>query len=129
MGVSLLVTDASSPIRHRLLPPERRFAKLILARRKAQRTPAIVRLEHNYGQEGIALLAASVLVAILGMSVGFIGVGLLLVSGGRDPLVSVAPWIVAIGGLLTGLALMRWAQAKTEGRRFRGSRPFIRKAP
>ena len=86
-----------------------------------------MRREHNYGREGIALLAASVLVAIPGMLIGFIGIVLLLASGERSLLIDLAWWFMAIGVLVVGLGLLRHVQAGAEGRRFRGSRPFIRR--
>jgi hypothetical protein len=50
---------ADTARRHHLLPHERWFATRLLARQRTHRTPTILRMEYNYGREGITLCAAA----------------------------------------------------------------------
>jgi hypothetical protein len=66
---------------HRLLPHERWFASFILERQRTHRTPDILRIEQNYGQEGIALGAASMATLTPGVLIVGVGTVLVLISG------------------------------------------------
>lgn len=71
-----------------LFPPERQFARFILERQRTHRTPAILRLEKNYGPEGIATMAATILFALSGAIVGLTGIVVLFLSSGHGPLLT-----------------------------------------
>jgi hypothetical protein len=58
---------------HHLLPHEHWFASLILERQRTHRTPAILRMEQNYGSDEIALWAAGRITVFPGMLLGFLG--------------------------------------------------------
>lgn len=110
----------------RLLPPEQRFARFILARQQSHRTPTIVRLEENYGRDGIAFGAAAIFVGLLAAVVGLAGIVLLLISGGHGQLIGGGYILIYLGIALGLSATLRAGQGIHEGRRFRGGRPFSR---
>lgn len=111
----------------RLLPVERWFAAFILERQRTHRTPAVLRIEQNYGPAGITLMAAGLSSALPGQLIGCIGIVLLLVSGNHGSL----PWIgfalMGLGVLLVVLGSMRYIQGSKVGRKFRGDRPFVKR--
>jgi hypothetical protein len=109
---------------HRLLPPERWFATLTLERQRSRRTPAVVRLEQNYGPEGIALAAAAILWGLIGALFGCIGIVFLFVSGGRGSFLHAGYYLIFAGILLEVPAVTRAIQGIYVGRRFRGTRSF-----
>lgn len=112
---------------HHLLPHERWFASLILERQRTHRTPPILRMEQNYGPEGIALMSAGMMTAIPGQIVVCVGIVLLLVSGDHSPLVAVAFATMGVGVLLAALGSIRYVQGVYAGRQFRGDRPFMKR--
>jgi hypothetical protein len=111
----------------RLLPPERWFALFILERQRTHRTPAILRLEQNYGPEGIALLATTILWGLTGSVIGCIGIVFLFVSWGPGPLLHTGYYLIFAGILLECPAMIRAIQGIYVGRRFRGDRPFAKR--
>lgn len=112
---------------HHLLPPERWFAEFILKRQRTHRTPAILRLEENYGPDGIALMAAALTSGLSGALIGCTGIVLLFLSGGRGAPLTAGYCLLVIGILLEIPAMVRAAQGVHAGRRFRGDRPFVRR--
>jgi hypothetical protein len=112
---------------HRLLPPERWFASLILERQRTHRTSAILRVEQNYGSEGIALLAAAILVGFAGALVGCSGFIFLFLAAGHGPLVGAGYWCFLAAIVLESAAVIRGLQCARVGRRFRGDRPFVKR--
>src|SRR6266576_3209974 len=65
---------------HRLLPHEGGFAALILRRQRTHRTTAVIRIEQNYGPDGVALFAAAVIGVIPAQLTAGAGVILVLAS-------------------------------------------------
>lgn len=112
---------------HHLLPHERWFASLILERQRTHRTPAILRMEQNYGPEGITLMSAAIISGLIGVIVGFIGLALLFSSGDRGPLLHPGYYLTLAAVLLELPSIYRSIQATYAGRRFRGDRPFIKR--
>ena len=111
---------------HRLLPPERWFASFILDRQRTNRTPAIMRLEENYGPEGIALGAAAICSGLVGAVVSCVGLVLLIASGGHGPTLKLGYYLLAVAIVLECPAIIRAIQGIFAGRRFRGNRPFVK---
>jgi hypothetical protein len=118
---------------HRLLPHERWFASLILERQRthrnsaAPRNPATLRMEQNYGPEGIALIAAGLITVLPGMLLVILGFACLVVSGGHPLLLTLVYWLWGIGFILMFWGSIRSVQASKAGRAFRGGRPFVRR--
>ena len=116
--------------RHHLLPHERWFASLILERQRthrnsaAPRNPATLRMEQNYGPEGIALWAAGMITVLPGMLLGFLGFACLVASGGHPW--QLVNWLYGIGITLILLSEIRFIQGIRAGRAFRGGRPFLK---
>ena len=110
-----------------LSPIERWSAALILERQRTHRTPAILRIEQNYGPEGITLIAAGLSSVLPGQLIGCIGIVLLLVSGDRGSLPLIGYSLMGLGVLLVVLGSMRYIQGSKAGRRFRGDRPFVKR--
>jgi len=114
-------------VKPRLLPPERWFAAFILERQRTHRTPAILRIEQNYGPEGIALMAAGLFTALPGQLIGCIGIVLLLVSGDHGSLPGIGYSLMGLGVLLVVPGSMRYIQGSKAGRQFREDRPFVKR--
>jgi hypothetical protein len=108
---------------HALTPPERRFAAFILKRQQTHRTPAILRLEGNYGPEGMVLFSTTLLWGLCEAFCGVLALVLLFATGGLT-----TPTIVF--ALLTFAlfcpTLLRGFQTAKAGKAFRGNRPFVR---
>lgn len=113
---------------YRLLPPERWFASFILERQRTHRTPAILRTEQNYGPEGIALLAAAILFGLCGAITGCCGFVFLFLADGHGPLVGLGYGCLFAAIVLECPAVIRGIQCASAGRRFRGDRPFVKRA-
>jgi len=118
---------------HHLLPHERWFASLILKRQRAHRNsaaprnPATLRMEQNYGPEGMALIAAGLISVLPGMLLGVLGFACLVASGGHPWLLTVLYWLWGIGFILMLWGSIRSFQASKAGRAFRGGRPFLKR--
>jgi hypothetical protein len=110
---------------NRLLSPERRFASFIVERQRTHRTPPILRMERNYGPEGIAFMAASILSGLAGAAVGCTGFVLLLTSQGHGNLLHTGYYLMLAGIALECLAMTRAVQGIYAGRRFRVNRAFL----
>lgn len=110
-------------VSHALTPPERRFAAFIRKRQQTHRTRAILRLEGNYGPEGMVLFSTTVLWGLCEAFCGVLAVVLLFATGGLTP-----PTIVF--ALLTFAlfcpTLLRGFQTAKAGKAFRGDRPFVK---
>jgi hypothetical protein len=104
---------------HRLLPPERRFASVILERQRTHRTTAIVRMERNYGPEGISLMASAIFWGLTGGCIGCVGLILLFLSGDHGPLLRSGYWLMGVGIVLEFPAIIRAFQGIFVARRFR----------
>ena len=111
----------------RLSPPERWFASSILERQSAHRTSAILRLEQNYGRQGIAFLASAILLAAIGGLFGCAGVILLLLSRGQGTLESLGYGALIAAVVIQAPSATRSIQGIRVGRRFRGSRPYSKR--
>jgi hypothetical protein len=112
---------------HRFLPHERWFASFILERQRTHRTPDILRIEQNYGPEGIALGAASMATLTPGALIVGAGTILMLISGGGGSLLTLAYKLNALGVILILLGSIRLVQGIRAGQAFRGGRPFVRR--
>jgi hypothetical protein len=104
----------------KVLPPERWVASFILQRQQAHRTPAIRRMEQNYGREGIALMAAAMLSGLVGAAVGFIGIALLFLSGNHGSLLTAGYVLIFAGIALECPAVVRAIQGSTSAGAFAG---------
>jgi len=109
---------------HRLLPHERWFASWVLERQRTHRGPDILRLEQNYGPEGMALWAAAWITAFPAALMVVSGIAFMLASGGGGTLLSLGYWLDGFGVILILLGSIRTAQGIRAGRAFRGNRPF-----
>lgn len=112
--------------RQHLLWHERKTAELLL--RKRATWGEANNFNQNYGLEGVLLTGAACATGIPGAILGFLGLGVLLASGGHGPLPPVGYGCGVIGVLAIALSLIRALQAEDAGRRFRGGRPR-QKAP
>lgn len=112
---------------HHLLPHERWFASFILERQRTHRTPAILRMEQNYGTEGIVLLSAGILAGLVGAIVVLTGFVALFLSDGHGTLLHAGYYLFLVGVVLELPAGLRAVQASVAGRRFRGNRPFVKR--
>lgn len=112
--------------RHHLLPHERWFASSTLERQRTHRTPDILRMEQNYGPEGITLYAAAMSTALPGVLMVLSGFAFMLASGGSGTLLTVGYSLDGLGVILCILSLIRAFQGIRAGRAFRDGRPFIR---
>lgn len=110
--------------RNRLSPPEAWFSAWMLSRQQAHRTAPVLRLEQNYGPEGVPLVAAALLWGWCEILVGVLFLVLLVASGGGSVLTDI---LLGLVGVLFCLAVFRIRQAAIAGRRFRGDRPFAKK--
>lgn len=119
--------DMSVAPGHHLLPHERWAASYILKRQSTHRTPAILRIEQNYGPIGIALWGACLITALPGELIACMGIVLMLASGGNGSILSLGYKFVGIGIALILLASIRVIQGIKAGRAFRGKRPFLRR--
>lgn len=122
------VGDSDLVSGHHLLPHERRFASFILGRQRNHRTPAIIRMEQNYGPEGIILMSAAIVSGLIGAVVGFIGLGLLFLSDDSGPLLHLGYYVITAGIVLEIPSIIRSIQGIYAGRRFRGDRPFVKRS-
>lgn len=109
---------------HHLLPHERWFAAVILRRQQTHRTPAILRMEENYGPEGITLWAAAWITIFPAQLLNLFGIACLL--GGGGPLSTAGFWFIGVGVFVCWLGAIRAVQGAKAGRTFRNGRPFLR---
>ena len=118
---------------HHLLPLERWYASNTLERQRTRRNsgtprnPATLRMEQNYGPEGLALLAAGQIMVQPGMLLGFLGFACSVACGGHPWLLTVLYWLWGIGLILMFWGSIRSFQASKAGRAFRGGRPFLKR--
>jgi hypothetical protein len=109
---------------YRLLPQERWFASWILERQRTHRTPDILRMEQNYGPEGITLWAAAMSTVLPGALMVLSGFAFMLASGGSGTLLTVGYSLDGLGVILCILGSIRAFQGIRAGRAFRGNRLF-----
>lgn len=109
---------------HRLTPPEKWFSLYILRRQQTHRTGAIIRLEQNYGPDGMILFASTLLWGTCVGIVGVLGLITLFASDGKSALTYV---FLGLGLLFLGPTLFRSRQTANAGKTFRGDRPFLRR--
>jgi hypothetical protein len=112
--------------RHRLLPQEHWFASSTLERQRTHRTPDILRIEQNYGPEGIVPWATAWITVFPGSLMAASGIGFMLASGGGGTLLTLGHWLQGFGVILCLLGSIRAFQGIRAGRAFRDGRPFIR---
>jgi hypothetical protein len=113
--------------RHRLLPQERWFASWILERQRTHRTPDILRMEQNYGPEGITLWAAAWITVFPGSLMAVSGIAFMLASGGGGTLLTLGYSLDGFGVFLCLLGSIRAFQGIRAGRAFRDGRPFLKR--
>ena len=111
---------------HRLLPHERWFASWIFERQRTHRAPDILRMEQNYGPEGITLWAAAMSTVLPGGLAAVSGIVFMLASGGGGTLLTVGHWLQGFGVILCLLGSIRAVQGIRAGRAFRGNRPYLK---
>lgn len=111
---------------HRLLPHERWFASWILERQRTHRTSDILRMEQNYGPEGITLWAAAMSTVLPGALAALSGIVFMLASGGGGTLLTVGYSLNGFGVFLCLLGSIRTFQGSRAGRAFRGNRVFLK---
>ena len=104
--------------RHHFIAPERWSASMLLKSQAKRRTPTVMRLESQYGDHGLRLIAAGFFWATAGTAVGVASLVVPQLPSSRrsEP---VAGWILlGISLTLLALAVVRFRQATLEGRRF-----------
>ena len=107
-----------------LLPLERWFASRIRKHQKANPSPLILRLERNYGDDGIALMAASILANSLASTAGIVGTAFLFISGDQGSLAQSGYSLLFAAMAVGAIGVVRASQCIHVGRQFRGDRPF-----
>jgi hypothetical protein len=112
----------------RLSRPERWAAAYIVDRQRTHRTPAIILLEQNYGPAGIRLMAAALLTGLAGAIIACTGIVVLLASNDHGALVGVGYGLLGLAIVMEAPSIVRAAQGVRAGRRFRGPRPFVKRA-
>jgi hypothetical protein len=110
-----------------LLPYERWLAKALLRRQQIHQTPAIKRMEDNYGVAGITLWAAAFAAGFPGAVLAVASIVLDVAGDGGGTLSVVSGWLFAIAVVLICGSLLRAAQGARAGQRFRAGRPFRRR--
>jgi hypothetical protein len=108
------------------LPHERRFAAYAIQRQRARRSAYNVRMEENYGPEGIRLFWFGFADGILGWAICVTGIVIMLPSIAIPPLWPISRSVVEIGCVLALIGLLRLAQGARAGRIYRDGRPYIR---
>jgi hypothetical protein len=84
-------------------------------------------MEQNYGPEGIALMSAAIVSGLIGAIVGFIGIGLLFLSDDSGSLLHLGYYVIVAAIVLEIPSIIRSIQGIYAGRRFRGTRPFVKR--
>jgi hypothetical protein len=112
--------------RRTLVPHERCAARWILRRQQNHRTPAIEKMQANYGPEGIELLAIAAITGFGAALVVLAGMALLFVSGGQGTLGVAAYVVMGMGASGEFLPSVRSIQAAKAGKEWRNGRPFQR---
>jgi hypothetical protein len=79
---------------------------------------ASTRFNQKYGPEGIVLMGAALATSLPGVLLAWAGIALIVVSRDRNPLGSIASWMLAFSLLLIVLSSIRLQQAKDAGERF-----------
>jgi hypothetical protein len=124
-----LVEDRNMSLapRHHLLPHERWFASWILERQRTHRTPDILRMEQNYGPEGITLWAAAMSTVLPGALMVLSGIAFMLASGGGGTPLTMGYSLDGFGVFLCLLGSIRAFQGGRAGRAFRDGRQFLKR--
>ena len=111
------------PVEGYLAPHERWFARMILARQETHRTPAILRLERNYGPVGISYMAAGLATLLPFQWIGMAGIVLVFATHGSR----FAYVLLGVGAVGVLPSLIRLRQGAEAGRQHRQGRPFERR--
>lgn len=123
-----MITEEESYLpEHRLFPHERWAAVRFRRQQFASTAPGSVRMQQNYGPHGVAYLGAAYADTLLGGAIAIAGIGTLIGAWGHGILVVVGFSALFIGAMIDLFGLFRWAQCVRTGRRFRGSRPFVKR--
>jgi hypothetical protein len=109
---------------YRLFPHERWLVAFGVRQRRKIPELRSSKFDQNYGPVGVALFNAGMATGLPGGAIGMVGLILLLASGDRRPLVTVAYWTMGVSSMLLFLGMLRLAQVAAAGKRFRGDRPF-----
>ena len=116
------MTEPLPTTRH-LLPHERWGAAWLLARQQALQTPQVLRLQRNYGPEGLVLKDTVTVNILVGLLVGWTGVGLVFASKGYGSLGVAGYALIGAGFCIGLLGTIRQTQAVQVARQFREGRP------
>jgi hypothetical protein len=111
---------------HSFLPYERWFAGYAVERQRTHPNAFNLRMETNYGSEGIQLYWAAIADLILGWAISVIGVVLILVSIAVPALWPVSLGVPGLGVAVATICPIRLAQGSWAGRIYRDGRPYIR---
>lgn len=111
---------------HYFFPHERWSIKFFRQRQKDHQTAPVIRMQQNYGPEGVALMGAAYANMIPGtiIVIGEVFVSIII----RSVIFGVMPWniLLAAGFLAVAFGMTRALQSSRAGRIFRAGRPFIR---
>jgi hypothetical protein len=111
---------------HGFLPYERRFAGYAVERQRTHSNAFNVRMQDNYGPEGIRLYWAAIADLVLGWGIGMTGLATLLLSIEVRALRPISVGMVLLGMVVVSLGCLRLAQGARAGRIYRAGRPYIR---
>lgn len=112
---------------HHLLPHERWFASSTLESQRTHRTPDVLRMEQNYGPEGITLWAAAMSTVLPGALMVLSGFAFMFASGRSRTLLTVGFSLDGLGATHCILGQIRAFQGIRAGRAFRDGRPLVRR--
>jgi len=96
----------------RLLPPERKMARVFRQMQTKRPTPTVLRLELDYGEAGLALMASGFLWGFIGIAFGLSVLVLLQLAAQ-----TVAWWLLLPTWVFCAAGIARFRQAVIEGRR------------
>jgi hypothetical protein len=109
-----------------LLPHERWFVDKALKAQRKKPTRMFTNAQVNYGPDGATRLLATYASVVPGQTLGVLGIGTLLASGGRDYLVATSSVLILLAMFVMTPGVVRMYQGVRLGRTFRGDRPFQR---
>jgi len=108
------------------LPHERWFADYAVERQRTHRNAFNMRMDKNYGPEGIQLFWFGLANGILGWAIVVVGIVVMLLSIAAPPLFGISVGVVGVGCALVLIGLLRMAQCSKAGHIYRDGRPYIR---
>ncbi len=96
-------------------------------RQRTYRTPAILRLEGNYGPDRLAFVSATVFWGLAGCAVGITGIICFFASADHGWLVGAGYVLIVLAIILEFPSIVRATQGIYAGQSFRGDRHFVRR--